>query len=58
MKAISRLKSFLEKCVRVWKITRKPGRKEFITIAKVSALGVLIIGLLGFTVSIIVNIFF
>ena len=48
-----RLKSFLIECRRVLKITRKPTREEFKTIVKASALGMAIIGALGFVIHII-----
>ena len=47
------IKSFLVKCVRVWHILKKPSSKEFKTVVKVSAIGVLAIGLIGFLVSVI-----
>ncbi|MFH1787663.1 MAG: protein translocase SEC61 complex subunit gamma [archaeon] len=50
-------KSFLLKCRRVWHILKKPSRKEYETIAKVSAIGVLLLGTLGFLISIVMNIF-
>lgn len=50
---LSRIKSFLSECVRVFTITKKPGTEEFKTIVKVSGLGILIIGLIGFLVHII-----
>lgn len=54
---LERLKPFIEKCVRVWHILRKPDMSEYKSISKVSALGILIIGLLGFAVSVIVHLF-
>ena len=36
-------------------VLRKPTKEEFVTVAKVSTIGVLAIGLLGFLVSIIVQ---
>ena len=49
------LKSFIGQSVRVWKLMKKPSKTEFTTIAKVSALGLGIIGLLGFIISIIMG---
>jgi len=49
--------SFYHKSIRVWHILKKPSKKEFETIAKVSAIGILIIGVLGFLISIILKIF-
>ena len=50
-------KSFFVKCKRVWFALKKPSRKEFEIIAKVSAIGVVILGLLGFLISMIMKIF-
>lgn len=41
-------RSFYEQSRRVWQTTRKPTGPEFKTVAIVSALGIAIIGLLGF----------
>ena len=53
-----RLKSFIGECVRVLRITKKPDSIEFKTIVKVSGLGILIIGLLGFVVQMFKLLFF
>jgi protein transport protein SEC61 subunit gamma-like protein len=45
-----RIKSYLLECRRVIKITKKPDAEEFKTIVKVSGIGMLIIGLVGFIV--------
>ena len=52
---LEKLKSFLPQCVRVWKLLRKPSGDEFKTVAKVSALGLGLIGVLGFLIAIIMN---
>ena len=46
----TRTKKFLSQCVRVIKVTRKPSMLEFKTIVKVSALGMVIIGVVGFLI--------
>ncbi len=46
----TKLKSFILESIRVFKITKKPSGTEFKTIVKVSALGIAIIGLLGFLI--------
>ena len=45
------LKPFFLKCRRVWFALKKPSREEYETVAKVSAIGVAILGLLGFIIS-------
>jgi protein transport protein SEC61 subunit gamma-like protein len=57
MKIFTKLKSFFEKCRRVWAVLKKPTKDEFLKIAKVTAVGILIIGVLGFLISIIMNLF-
>ncbi|GBE20003.1 preprotein translocase subunit SecE [archaeon BMS3Abin17] len=57
MTIISSTKSFFVKCRRVWHSLKKPTRKEFEQITKVSAIGILILGILGFLVSIVMKLF-
>ena len=54
---IQQAKSFFFKSKRVWHVLKKPTRKEFETITKVSALGILVIGVLGFLISMVMKIF-
>ena len=49
----SKLKSFLLESKRVYKITKKPSGEEFKVIVKVTSIGILLIGLLGFIIHII-----
>ncbi|MEK6897000.1 MAG: protein translocase SEC61 complex subunit gamma [Nanoarchaeota archaeon] len=58
MKQIDDLKAFIAKSKRVWLVLKKPSRKEFEMIAKVSAIGVLILGVIGFLISILIKILF
>ncbi len=51
-------KSFFMKCKRVWHSLRKPTQKEFLMVTKISAIGILAIGVLGFAISIVMNMFF
>jgi protein transport protein SEC61 subunit gamma and related proteins len=50
-----KINSFFAQSVRVWHVLRKPSKDEFWTVAKVSALGIVVIGLIGFFVSILIN---
>lgn len=54
---MQKLKSFIAQCSRVWHILRKPSKEEFFMISKISALGVLAIGLVGFLIGIIMRVF-
>lgn len=48
-----KLKSFWIECVRVLKATKKPTNEEFKAIVKVSGLGMMAIGLIGFIIHLI-----
>lgn len=56
-KIFESLKSFVGKCKRVWLVLKKPTKEEFAKVAKVSAVGILIIGALGFAISLIMKLF-
>ncbi len=47
---LTKLKSFFIECQRVLSLTKKPSKEEFKTIVKASALGMAIIGALGFVI--------
>jgi protein transport protein SEC61 subunit gamma and related proteins len=55
---MGRFKTFLGECGRVLRVTKKPDRIEFITIVKVSALGMGLIGIIGFVLQMIKTYFF
>ncbi|MBN2422906.1 protein translocase SEC61 complex subunit gamma [Candidatus Woesearchaeota archaeon] len=48
-----RLKSFIIECKRVLRITKKPDNTEFKNIVKVSGLGILVIGMIGFLIQLV-----
>ena len=50
---IERLKLFSQECIRVFKLTKKPSKEELKTIVKVSGIGILFIGLIGFVIHIV-----
>ena len=50
-----KITSFLNQMIRVWKLLKKPSSYEFKTIAKVSSIGLGIIGFLGFVIHIIMT---
>ena len=53
-----RFKSFINECIRVLRVTRKPSKEEFRTIVKVSGLGMILIGLIGFVITMIKQLLF
>jgi protein transport protein SEC61 subunit gamma and related proteins len=46
------LVDFIKLCQRVLHVSRKPGRDEFLNVAKITGIGVIIIGAIGFIISI------
>ena len=52
------IKSYILHCVRVLKITKKPNKLEYKTIVKASALGIAVIGLIGFILSMLNQVMF
>ena len=53
----TRLGSFMVQCKRVWYILRKPSSTEFKTVAKVSAIGIISLGAIGFIISDVIKLF-
>ena len=50
---LAKLKSFYAECVRVFRITKKPTKEEYKAIVKVSGLGILLIGFIGFLIHLV-----
>jgi protein transport protein SEC61 subunit gamma and related proteins len=50
---LQKIKRFITECKRVLKVTRKPDSTEFKTIVKVSGLGIILIGAIGFTIEMV-----
>ena len=46
------------KYLRVWRLLKKPTMEEFKTISKVSIIGLLVIGALGFAISVVMKTLF
>ena len=49
---------FMQECLRVLRVTKKPDKTEFMTIVKMSGLGIAIIGLIGFTITMLKTLMF
>ena len=49
------IKSFIKQMIRVWHLMKKPTKEEWTTIAKVSAIGLGLIGLIGFIVALLMG---
>lgn len=52
---MQKLKSFSIQSIRVWKVLKKPSAFEFKTVAKVSAVGILALGAIGFIASLVLK---
>lgn len=50
-------KQFFKKCKRVWYALKKPSKKEFSHVAKVSAVGILLLGFIGFGIALLMELF-
>ena len=57
MGKFDKIKAFVAKSKRVWLILKKPSRKEYEMIAKVSAIGILALGVVGFLIAMLMQIF-
>ena len=54
---LERLKSFFSKSKRVWLVLKKPTKDDLLMITKISAIGIGVIGVLGFFISIVIGYF-
>jgi len=54
---MSKIKSFFQEAIRVFKVTKKPSMEEFKIIVKVSGIGMLLIGLIGFIIQVVWQVF-
>lgn len=57
LKEPSKIQRYIQECLRVLKVTKKPTMQEFKTIVKVSGLGMLLIGLIGFAINLVKELF-
>jgi len=55
---MEKLKAFIMECKRVLRVTKKPDKQEFTTIVKISAIGMAIIGVIGFLVHFVKELLF
>ena len=50
-----KIQSFFSSSMRIFNVSRKPDKREYSTMAKITGLGILIIGFIGFMVKLIVD---
>ncbi len=53
-----KMKRFWKETLRVMRITKRPNREEFTTTVKVTGLGISVIGIVGFLIFLIKQLFF
>jgi len=56
-KVMNSLKSFFASSRRILNISQKPTRKEFLLMAKIIAIGIILIGVIGYLIKLIANFF-
>lgn len=54
---LKQISNFIKESRRVLRVTKKPSKEEYRTIVKVSGLGILAIGLIGFVITLTKQIF-
>ena len=50
MKIKGKISSFVQNAIRVLKLATKPKKEEFWTVAKITGLGIIVLGLVGYVV--------
>ena len=50
---LQKIREFYRQSVRVFRITKKPSKEEYYAIMKVSGLGILLIGFIGFIIHVV-----
>ncbi len=51
------MRKFLSNCKRVLRIARKPDKSEYLQVAKITGIGIMLIGFIGFLIM-LVGVFF
>ncbi|MEE3418676.1 MAG: protein translocase SEC61 complex subunit gamma [Methanosphaera sp.] len=49
---------FLKQCERVLRVAKKPDTEEYKTVAKVTGIGIIIIGVIGFIIALLSQVLF
>lgn len=53
MSAQESMNRFFKECKRVFKVSKKPNREEYLNFSKVTAIGIAIIGVIGIVMALI-----
>ncbi len=46
---------FIQNCKRMFQVARKPDRDEYLQVAKITGLGIILIGILGYIIMLIAS---
>ncbi len=57
MELMLRIRRYINECIRVLRVTKKPNAVEFKAIVKISGLGMILIGLIGFAIQMMKEVF-
>ncbi|MCD7781918.1 MAG: protein translocase SEC61 complex subunit gamma [Methanosphaera sp.] len=52
------IEGFFKQCERVLRVSRKPDADEYKTVAKVTGVGIILIGLIGYIITILTEVIF
>ncbi|MFW5746303.1 MAG: protein translocase SEC61 complex subunit gamma [Nanoarchaeota archaeon] len=55
---MGKLKTFINECKRVFKVTRKPTKQELSVMVKVTGAGILLVGFMGFIIYLVRQLIF
>ncbi len=55
MKFKQKVSSTFNRYKRVWRLLKKPTKEEFLTISKISGVGIGIIGIIGFVIALVMS---
>jgi len=55
MKINQKISSAITRYKRVWRLLKKPTKQEFLTVSKITSIGLAVIGVVGFVVAFIMN---
>ena len=51
------MREFIQNCKRLFQVARKPDRDEYFQVAKITGLGIILIGMLGFIIMLVASFF-
>ena len=55
---MNNINQFLRQCRRVLYVSRRPDMEEYVNVAKVTGIGIIIIGVIGFIISLVAQLLY